>query len=510
MAILSKLNNDGIRTPKERFITDEPSLVEDINSFGTLHRAIMKGKTKKVFRYLSQRNKSKKINKQDVNGRCALHLVAASGNVDLLRLILNMENVQVEIKDEKGRTPFFIACQHNHLQCMKEVVTHGASAKSRDNDSETPLHYLVNNYKEDLMPVIDYLIDECNIFIDGKNGHGYTPMHLVAKHGHTELIQYLIEHKADINLLDANGNTPLSIAVTCKHLETAEALRFFGGKECSEVHERQNDPGVKTDKSELELKLEELVKQRDIVLSSHAEIKSDNTHLQQKVEHERKSFEEANPKKRKNIIHGITKKSSRLVLKYVPKQTCKHLNERERKEESEKLYKKYGELEDAYSNVSLNTEELNCKALGYKEDITCLDSFNNKDHDNATSIEVQKIKAKHAEETEETNLLRATIKDLRTKYKETKRKIASFTGKSTEQRDNLQNEVNGMKSLVKEKEQQLEEFNNGKLDKLREILKCKQQEIQDGEELQCKLVNKYKQLKAKYEQMKVAKELATK
>jgi len=189
MAILSKLNNGSNRAAEGRYIIDDAercSLVEDINSFGTLHRAIMKGKTKKVFRYLSQRNKSKKINKQDVNGRCALHLVAASGNVDLLRLILNMENVQVEIKDKKGRTPFFVACQHNHLQCMKELVAHGASAKSRDNNGETPLHYVIDNYKEDFMLVINYLIDKCDIFIDGKNDHGYTPMHLVAKHGHTE------------------------------------------------------------------------------------------------------------------------------------------------------------------------------------------------------------------------------------------------------------------------------------------------------------------------------------
>jgi len=75
-------------------------------------------------------------------------------------------------------------------------------------------------------------------------------------------------------------------------------------------------------------------------------------------------FAEANPKKRKNIIHGITKKLSRLVSKYVPKQTCKHLNEQERKEESEKLQQKYTELENAYAHVVLNTEELKFKVQG--------------------------------------------------------------------------------------------------------------------------------------------------
>lgn len=52
-------------------VNDEFSSISNIavNEMCTLHRAILKGKDKKVLRYLSRKKNQHKINKQDQNGR---------------------------------------------------------------------------------------------------------------------------------------------------------------------------------------------------------------------------------------------------------------------------------------------------------------------------------------------------------------------------------------------------------------------------------------------------------
>lgn len=42
--------------------------------------------------------------------RCALHYMALYGRLDLMRLALNIPNVQLELRDQEGKTPFFLVC----------------------------------------------------------------------------------------------------------------------------------------------------------------------------------------------------------------------------------------------------------------------------------------------------------------------------------------------------------------------------------------------------------------
>lgn len=61
--------------------------------------------------------------------------------------------------------------------------------------------------------------------------YGETPLHLAAKNGCTEVVQLLLEHKANVEAKASNGMTPLHLAVwfSLKHedLSTVEALLRF-------------------------------------------------------------------------------------------------------------------------------------------------------------------------------------------------------------------------------------------------------------------------------------------
>lgn len=72
----------------------------------------------------------------------------------------------------------------------------------------------------DLSTVKAYI--ESNQFTaNSKDPNGYTPIHAAVSYGHTELLKYLIENGGDINIQDAEGDSPLH------HVEDAKLARLL-------------------------------------------------------------------------------------------------------------------------------------------------------------------------------------------------------------------------------------------------------------------------------------------
>jgi ankyrin repeat protein len=51
-----------------------------------------------------------------------------------------------------------------------------------------------------------------------------TPMYVAAFEGHTEVVNLLVNHKADIHCTTTNGATPLYVAAQNGHVDTMVAL----------------------------------------------------------------------------------------------------------------------------------------------------------------------------------------------------------------------------------------------------------------------------------------------
>lgn len=53
---------------------------------------------------------------------------------------------------------------------------------------------------------------------------GSTPLHAACSGGNAEIVQFLIDHGANIHATDADGRTPLHICALCGHVGAAEVL----------------------------------------------------------------------------------------------------------------------------------------------------------------------------------------------------------------------------------------------------------------------------------------------
>lgn len=127
------------------------------------------------------------------------------------KVIEYLENSQIDVKDEYGRTPLINAAFYNNTELIDWLVSHGANLNAADNI-------------------------------------GFTALHFAAQEANTESLKLLVESGANLNQKDIHGNTPAWVSVmnwkagknfdNLKKLENSGAdlsLKNNAGKSADEI-----------------------------------------------------------------------------------------------------------------------------------------------------------------------------------------------------------------------------------------------------------------------------------
>lgn len=108
----------------------------------------------------------------DVNERTALHVAAATGNLAILRPLLNA----------------------------------GADAKVENRYGETALHHAVCKRRD--FHVIKTLV-EAGSDVNSRTMTGRTPLHFAARQGDVKVVKNILSKGADVDTAEGRGDTPL-------------------------------------------------------------------------------------------------------------------------------------------------------------------------------------------------------------------------------------------------------------------------------------------------------------
>ncbi|XP_062579472.1 putative ankyrin repeat protein RF_0381 [Saccostrea cucullata] len=146
-----------------------------------------------------------------------------------------------------GDPPLTAAILSGDACLVKHLITNGAVINHLNKDDLSPLHFaacvgnldifklliqsdhevhvdttcLSTACKNGKISVVEYLIDKVDI---NKVDDNCPPaLHSAASSGHLGIVEYLVEHSANVNLCDKNGHTPLFFASKSGHLETVGA-----------------------------------------------------------------------------------------------------------------------------------------------------------------------------------------------------------------------------------------------------------------------------------------------
>ena len=157
-------------------------------------------------------------------------------DVTALKAILNAggDLKSIDINQELGHASFF-----GHWKVVDFLIRHGADVNHALPDTgETPLHSaLCKAGRPYFIYVLKLLVEngadnartipgrETGGFMRDVRTKGETPLHRAAAYGDGDMISYLIEHGADREARDENGDSPLSWA--SEHLRPGSILSLL-------------------------------------------------------------------------------------------------------------------------------------------------------------------------------------------------------------------------------------------------------------------------------------------
>ena len=183
---------------------------------------------------------------------------AAAGDVDRVKNVLGTREVDINSGDTLSRTALHVASAEGHLELVKHLLRNNADPYAKDKMGNTPLRDAVTAKRDRVAAAIRKASPGCVFTLPGNelgvklceaafegdleqikrllaNGvdpnesdyDGRTALHLAACEGHTQLVSFLLEAKAEINATDRFGGTALEDAVrhngevrNAKHVQT--------------------------------------------------------------------------------------------------------------------------------------------------------------------------------------------------------------------------------------------------------------------------------------------------
>jgi ankyrin repeat protein len=131
------------------------------------------------------------------------------------------QGVGVDAADATGETPLMAASLAGHSELVAVLIKRGAKIGARNDRGLTALD--AASYAGDLQSV-QLLVQAGASVNDADNKFKVTPLILSAEGDHPSVINYLVEHGADLELRERGGYTALSRAIFKKHEDAIHAL----------------------------------------------------------------------------------------------------------------------------------------------------------------------------------------------------------------------------------------------------------------------------------------------
>jgi ankyrin repeat protein len=143
------------------------------------------------------------IDRHDGGASCAVKFLLEHG-------------ADVNAKRDDLWTPLHLAFHVGKLKAARVLLEHGAHVNARNDDGQTPLHLLsrweAQQNEDDGADLAKQLLER-GANVNEKDKDNWTPLHLASYCKRLEIVQVLLGHGANIDIVNGEGKTPLQIVI---------------------------------------------------------------------------------------------------------------------------------------------------------------------------------------------------------------------------------------------------------------------------------------------------------
>ncbi len=182
-----------------------------------LYRAVHIGDIDQIERNLYW---NAKVNQAGPDGLTALHVATRKGGLVMVRMLLE-HGADIEALDKQGHTPLATALLARNTLVADYLVKQGAKL-----DPDALLQETVRQGSAD-RDVLDFLIKR-GANLDAPDAQGNTPLHLAILFGHRVIAKHLVQKGANIDTTDQAGRTPLQLAIERGEKDIEQILQQYG------------------------------------------------------------------------------------------------------------------------------------------------------------------------------------------------------------------------------------------------------------------------------------------
>ena len=174
----------------------------------------------------------------------ALHWAARWGHDTIVDRLLE-KHADVESKNDKGSTALHWAVSYQHVKTVKLLLkrdTADTNAKRKNANPNTKRKLglvapLVVAAAYGNNEIVQLLLSDPNCDKNISVRGGETPLHHAAKEGHEDVVKTLLQHEAQVNVMDKLGETPLLLAAQNNHISIVDKLIGEGADVFHKNHE---------------------------------------------------------------------------------------------------------------------------------------------------------------------------------------------------------------------------------------------------------------------------------
>lgn len=251
----------------------QPDLLNarDFLGLTPLHRAVQGGRNSMVDFLLA---KGANINSTDQNGNTPLHWAVFMGQTNIVKTLI-IHKADLNAKGAGRKTPLHLAIQQGFLSIAGMLLKAGADPNVVATGGQTPLWIAVADGNPKAVELLKYFHANFNVpgyegtlfqawaagkpnlevadllltngcDVNAKGYEGKTPLHVLIETirfrreqpGQIQAVQWLLDHKAEVNATDDKGETPLALLqwrnrgrVIERRKDIGGLLRQYGAKE---------------------------------------------------------------------------------------------------------------------------------------------------------------------------------------------------------------------------------------------------------------------------------------